>query len=642
MSSILSISNMSLSFGDKPILSNANLIVEKGEKLALIGRNGSGKSTLFSLIKKNIEPDSGEVFISQGLKIVLVEQELIFNQNINVRTSIAQGHQNLFEKIKYYKELNSILEKGNKNKAQTQDIIPQIEILQHEISNLNGWALNSNIDKLLDIFQLDGEALISSLSGGQLKRLSIARAMIQEPDLLLLDEPTNHLDIGTISWLENYLTKTKQTVIVISHDRYFLDNIANRIIEIDRGNIHCFTGGFDNYKKRKVSMIESEMNANREFDKLLSQEEAWIRKGIEARRTRNEGRVRRLEQLRIERKNRMDLIGKVNFSLDLAKRSGNKVVELKNVSKSFNNDNALMRKLSLIITRGDKVALIGANGSGKSTLIRIILGEIEPDNGIVSLGTNLKIAYFDQMRETIDDNVALYEAISPGSDSFVEINGKKKHVITYLEDFLFSPQKARAKVRTLSGGERNRLLLARLFALNANFIVLDEPTNDLDIETLELLEAIIQDYKGTILIVSHDRAFIDNIATQTVVAKGNGQWVEYIGGYNAINSNISSPLQEKEDKMSKKNMSNNKQSRSNKKNKLSYKEEKDLKEIPDKIAELELEQSKLAKHLENQSINNDFDKISKVADRLSEIDKEVNILMERWMELEHKKTKLSI
>jgi ABC transport system ATP-binding/permease protein len=493
--SLVTLRDAHIAFGERPLLDGAQLTVLAGERLGLIGRNGTGKSTLLAVLAAHTRLDEGELQRRDGLRLALVEQEPELPAADSLHASLRL--------------------RARLPAAATDD-------------EREHWRLESRLNEFLHRFGLTGDTSPATCSGGERKRAALALALALQPDLLLLDEPTNHLDIEAIERLEELLLKVPSS-IVITHDRAFLDRIATRIIELDRGILRSYPGSFTAYEQRKDEELAAEETARRHFEKFWQQEEAWIRKGVEARRTRNEGRVRRLERLRLERATRRDRLGNMRLTLDAGERSGGLVVELDAVSKRFGT-RALVEGLSLRIMRGDRIGLIGANGAGKSTLIRLILGELAPDAGTVRLGTRLNIAYFDQLRAQLDPDATLAETVSPGSD-WVQLGAERRHVVSHLGDFLFPVQRANSPVKMLSGGERNRLLLARLFARPANFVVLDEPTNDLDIESLELLEQRLQDYAGTLLLVSHDRRFLDNVVTQTLAAEGNGLWREYPGGY---------------------------------------------------------------------------------------------------------------
>lgn len=487
--SLITLTDLQLAFGHHALLDHADLSILEGERIGLIGRNGAGKSSLLRILSGEAEPDDGTVSRTSGLKVAVVTQE---------------------------PELD---ESGTLYDA----VFGEIDLESED------WQRPARVRGLIERLGLDPDAPASGLSGGTRKRLALVRALADQPDLVLLDEPTNHLDFEGIAWLEGMLREASFAVLFITHDRRFLDAVATRIIELDRGKLLSFPGNFSAWQVRKAQFLEAERLENARFDKLLAQEEVWIRKGVEARRTRNEGRVRRLERLRVERSERRERVGNVTLAVAEGQRSGKLVAELEHVSKSYDG-RPVVADYSTTVLRGDRIGLIGPNGAGKTTLLKLILGELAPDSGTVKLGTNVSVAYFDQMRSQLDENATLAEVINPGSE-WIEIGGQRKHVMSYLGDFLFSPARAGSPVSSLSGGERARLLLARLFARPANVLVLDEPTNDLDIETLELLEELLQDYSGTVLLVSHDRAFLDNVVTQTIASEGDGRWGDYVGGY---------------------------------------------------------------------------------------------------------------
>ena len=520
---LLTFDRLELAYGHHPLLDGASLVIEAGERIGLIGRNGTGKSSLLKLIAGEGLPDAGEVWRSPGLRLAYVPQEPQFQPGHTVFEAVAEGVGAAQRLLADYHAAAHAVAEGN------EAAFAELERLSHELEAADAWRLNSRVEETLQRLALEADKPVETLSGGLKKRVALGRALVAEPELLLLDEPTNHLDFAAIEWLEGLLNDYRGALLFITHDRRFLDNVANRIVELDRGQLREYQGNFSAYQAKKAEQLEVEAVHNRKFDKFWKQEEAWIRKGVEARRTRNEGRVRRLEQLRRTREARIAHQGQVGFQIDAGERSGKVVAELDHVGYGY-DDRVLIRDFSTTILRGDKLGLLGPNGAGKTTLIRLILGELKPQSGWIKQGTKLEVAYFDQFRNQLDDNATLIDTISPGSD-YVEIAGQKKHVISYLEDFLFPAERARAKVSALSGGERNRLLLARLFARPANLLVLDEPTNDLDIDTLELLEQLLQDYGGTVIIVSHDRAFLDNVVTQSIAFEGEGRLTEIVGGY---------------------------------------------------------------------------------------------------------------
>lgn len=554
---LLTLKNAELAYGLHPLLDRANLAVQDGERIGLIGRNGTGKSSLLKVIASLAPLDDGEIARQDGLRVVMVEQEPELPPSGSVRESLViRGR---FDEIHDERER---------------------------------WRIEARLDEFLHRFAVVSDRVPQTTSGGERKRAALALALALQPDLLLVDEPTNHLDIDGITVLEDLLIKGP-TAIVITHDRAFLDRVVTRIVELDRGLLRSYPGNFAAYEIRKSEQLAAEEVVNRKFDKFWAQEEVWIRKGVEARRTRNEGRVRRLEALRNERAARRDRLGNVKLNIDAGERSGKLVAELEGVAKSF-GERLIVRDLSMRIQRGDRLGLIGANGAGKSTLIKLFLGKLDPDAGTIRLGTNVQVAYFDQMREQLDPQKSVAETISPGSD-WIEIGTERKHVMTYLSDFLFPPQRANSPVKALSGGERNRLLLARLFARPANVLVMDEPTNDLDIESLELLEDTLQNYAGTLLLVSHDRAFLDNVVTQTLVAEGNGKWQEYVGGY-------SDWLAQRRPKADAGTARPKAEARVAAKAsaapvKLSYKEARELEQLPKEIEALEQQQGALTERM---------------------------------------------
>ena len=587
-----------LAYGDLPLLDRAALTVLEGDRIGLIGRNGSGKSSLLRVIAGLAQLDDGELKTRDGLAVALVEQEPELPPASTLRESLAQrGH------------------------------------LEHIPDERDRWRAEARLIEFLHRFGLDGATDPSTLSGGERKRGALALALAVQPELLLLDEPTNHLDIDGITRVEELLLKGPAS-IVITHDRAFLDRVATRIVELDRGVLRSYPGNFTAFEARRRDELAAEEVANRRFDKFWAQEEIWIRKGVEARRTRNEGRVKRLEALRTERTARRERVGNIKLTLDAGERSGRLVAELEDVGKRF-GALEIVRDLSMRIMRGDRIGLIGPNGAGKTTMIRIILGTLAPDAGTVRLGTNLQVAYFDQMREQLDPERTVADTISPGSD-WIAVGGGRKHVMSYLAEFLFPPRRAQAKVASLSGGERNRLLLARLFAQPANLLVLDEPTNYLDIESLELLEATLQEYAGTLLLVSHDRAFLDNVVTQTLVAEGGGKWREYVGGYSdwvaqrpaAAPAAPSPAASERGDR---------KPSRQPQKVKLTFKEQRDLESLPSEIESLEREQHELTARMAGAGYHRQGpEKIRADRQRAEEIERLLERAFERWSALEEK------
>ena len=594
---LLTLQDAELAFGLTPLLDRANLTVQPNERIGLIGRNGTGKSSLLKIIAGQMALDSGVLGGDDHLHIATVEQESAPPEAPTLRESLALAAN--------FEELHDDRER---------------------------WACEARLTEFLHRFGLDENRPTATASGGERKRAMLALALAKKPDLLLLDEPTNHLDIAGITLLEDLLIAGPvKSAIIITHDRAFLDRVATRIIELDRGLLRSYPGNFAAYEARKSDQLAAEEVMNRKFDKFWAQEEVWIRKGIQARRTRNEGRVRRLEALRNERAARRERQGKVQLALDAGERSGKLVAELEAVSKAF-GDNTVVNNLSLRIMRGDRFGFIGPNGAGKSTLIKLILGSLAPDSGTVRLGTNLQVAYFDQMRAQLDPERTLVETISPGSE-WVETANGRKHVMSYLNDFLFPPQRATAPVKMLSGGERNRLLLARLFAQPANLLVLDEPTNDLDIESLELLEDTLQGYTGTLLLVSHDRAFLDNVVTQTLVAEGGGTWKEYVGGYSDWLAQRPKP----EAAASASTAKSQTGTREKPKAKMSFKEQRELDALPAEIEALEQEQTALAARMSSADYHKQgADAIKADGKRASEIEQSLAKKYERWEVLDQK------
>ena len=626
---VLHLKNVSLAFGDVALLDHVELSIEPGERIALIGRNGAGKSSLLKILAGEAVADDGVVAKPAGVVVVRVSQEPEFTGSATVYDAVASGLGEVARDLIAYHEAAHRAAEGD------EAALDQMSEMQGKLEANNGWALDNRVSQTLSRLDLDPDLHLDALSGGMKKRVALGRAMVTQADLLLLDEPTNHLDIDGIAWLEEAVKSYAGAVLVISHDRRFLDNIASRIIELDRGQIYSYPGSFAEYQRRKAEMLNAEAQENARFDKLLKEEEVWIRKGVEARRTRNEGRVRRLEQLRRERAARRDRAGQVNFSLDSGERSGKRVADMENISKSF-GDKVVIRNFTGVVQRGDRIGFIGPNGAGKSTLLKIILGELEPDRGTVKRGTQLDIAYFDQFREALDDEATLSDVISPGSE-FVEVGGSRKHIISYLGDFLFPPQRARAKVKSLSGGERNRLLLARLFARPANLLVLDEPTNDLDIETLELLENLLQDFAGTILLVSHDRAFLNNVVTQVFAFEGDGVVREYAGGYDDWLMQRGPVAAATADKPAGVTPPAPARSAA-KKSRLSSNEQRELDALPGKIELLEKEQAAIQQRLADPALYvGDGQEVKGITQRQQVVTAEIETALARWEVLEMKK-----
>lgn len=632
---ILAVENASFAVGHVPLLDKTSFQLNQGEKVGLIGRNGTGKSSFLKILAGVQKLDDGQLIIQNGLKIVYVPQESVFDDEMSVFDVVSEGLGSLRDVLRQYHQVSHQLESHH-----SDNLIQQLNDLQNQIEAQNGWSVDAAIKQTISELGLPENELIGNLSGGQKKRVALAQAWVQKPDILLLDEPTNHLDIDAIIWLENLLRAFSGSMVVITHDRRFLDNISNRIVELDRGVLRSYDGSFSQYSEKKAQELAVEAEHNRLFDKFHAQEEAWIRKGIEARRTRNEGRVRRLEELRRQRAARRERVGQVNFKLNTGEKSGKIIAELEHASFAY-GDKVIMNQFSTIIQRGDKIGLIGANGIGKTTFLKLILGELQPTYGKIRLGSKQEVAYFDQFRSQLNENDTVFYTLGQGND-FVEVGGKKKHVMSYLEDFLFHPARAQSPVSSLSGGERNRLLLAKLFTRPANILVLDEPTNDLDIETQELLEELLRDYAGTVFLVSHDRMFLDNVITQSIVFEGNGCLKEYIGGYQDYLD-----AKSREEKFQAANAPKTatteepakEKPKANRTVKLSYKEQRELDALPDEIAALEAEQTALTEQLSNPEIFKDYEKAGSLQSRSEEIEMLLLEKLERWEVLEEKQNK---
>jgi ATP-binding cassette subfamily F protein uup len=609
---LLALLDAHLALGDRPLLDGARLTLQTGERLGLIGRNGTGKSTLLRIIAAQSALDEGERQVRDGLHITLVEQEPELPAANTLRESLLE-------------------------RAATATDGPVRAVLRD--NERERWSFETRLTEFLQRFGLDPEMAPATGSGGERKRAALALAFAMQPDLLLLDEPTNHLDIGAIERLEELLLKIPAAVLV-THDRAFLDRVTTRIVELDRGVLRSYAGNFAAYESAREQELAAEEIANRSFDKFWAQEEVWIRKGVEARRTRNEGRVRRLERLRAERTARRERLGALKISLDSGQRSGQLVAELTDVGKSAAG-RVLITQLSMRIMRDDRIGLIGPNGAGKTTLLRMILGELPPDEGSVRLGTNLRVAYFDQLREQLDPDATLADMISPGSE-WVETGGERKHVISYLGDFLFPAQRALSPVRMLSGGERNRLLLARLFAQPTNLVVLDEPTNDLDIESLELLEQRLQDYSGTLLLVSHDRRFLDNVVTQTLGAEGDGTWREYVGGYTDwLQQRPPAPAVDGPGKAPRAAAGQMAPTQPKPRTRLGYKEQRELTSLPGEIESLEQEQAAITSRMSTPDYHlQGAPQIRADQKRLGEIEASLLAKFERWEALEAERSRI--
>ena len=624
-----------LAFGHVALLDHADFQLDEGERVGLIGRNGGGKSSMMRVLAGHSNLDDGLVWRAPTARICHVSQEPVLNADDTVFDAVAQGLGDLHTLLSDYHHVSHQLSEPD---ADVEALLEKMQLLQTQLEAQDGWSIQARIETVIARLDLDADKRVGEMSGGQRKRVALAQALVAEPDVLILDEPTNHLDFESIEWLEGLLNNFVGAVLFVTHDRRFLDNVATRIVELDRGKLASFPGNFSAYQAIKERMLSDEAVVNAKFDKVLAQEEVWIRQGVKARRVRNEGRVLRLEQLRRDRAARREKLGKVEMTVDAGERSGKLVAELDNVCKSF-GERKIIDDFSCRIQRGDKIGLLGPNGAGKSTLLKIILGELQPDSGEVKLGTKISVAYFDQLRAQLDDEATLADTISQGSD-FVEIGGQKKHVISYLGDFLFPPERARSPVKSCSGGERNRLLLARLFTQPANVLVLDEPTNDLDIETLELLEELLANYDGTLFLVSHDRAFLDNVVTQVIAFEGDGKLVEYAGGYEdwvRVKKYQASVAAAKPAVATPPRATVATAEKTKSANKLSFKETRELEELPGHIEALEREQADIAAHFADGSIfRSDPKRARQLQARSEEIKAEVSAALERWEVLEEK------
>jgi ABC transport system ATP-binding/permease protein len=625
---LLRLDNVSLAYGHLPLLADVDFQVEPGERVCLLGRNGAGKTTLLRVITGEALPDAGDVWRQDALRIAHLEQEVPPDTEQTIYEVVAAGLGDLGALLTEYYLVT------HEAAAAEMTSLQRMAELQARIDALAGWNIRQKVETVLTRLGLPADQRVASCSGGIRRQVMLARALVSEPELLLLDEPTNHLDITAITWLEDFLLDYRGALIFITHDRMFLKHLATRIIELDRGKLTSFPGDFDAYLSKKEELLEIEARALANFDNKLAEEEAWIRQGIKARRTRNEGRVRVLQAMRRERSQRLELQGKVRFGLDAGVLSGKLVADLRRVSFGY-GDNFIIRGLSTIILRGDRIGIIGPNGCGKSTLLKLILGEIEPTSGEVVMGTRLKRAYFDQHRRELNPEKTVRENMTGGSD-YVTVRGRSRHVIGYLKDFLFPPQRIDSPVQALSGGERNRLLLAKIFTQSANMLVLDEPTNDLDVETLELLEDLLADYEGTLLLVSHDRTFLDNVVTSTLVFEGESKIGEYAGGYEDWKrQRIAAPPRELPKHATPRRFAVVAEKRNIKDRKLSYKEQRELEALPEKIEALEVEQSELHMLMgDGDFYRQRSDKITAALERLEAIKNELEACYGRWEALE--------
>ena len=624
---LVRLDKVSLNFGTHVVLDEVDFMLKKGSRLGLLGRNGAGKTTLMKILTGSVTPDGGERWLRSGVEVTWLEQSLPEADGQTVYDMVADGLAEIGQLLKQYHHLTMDYENTD---------LEQLERVQSQLEAKDGWSLSQKVDSVITQLELPAEKLMAELSGGWRKRVALARALVREPECLLLDEPTNHLDIPTIEWLEKQLIDYKGALLLVTHDRVFLQNVVNGIAEIDRGQIHQFEGSFDRFLRFREEQLAAEETSNKLFDKKLAEEEVWIRQGIKARRTRNEGRVRALEAMRKKRGDRRTLQGAAKFQVNASENSGKIVAELNDVSHSF-SENAVIKSFSTTIIRGDRIGIVGANGAGKSTLLKILLNKLHPDEGKVKLGTKIEVAYFDQLREHLDMEKNLVDNVSDGQD-FIEINGKRKHVISYLSEFLFTPDRIRTPAKALSGGEQNRAILAKVFSKSANVLVLDEPTNDLDIETLELLEDILLKFTGTILLVSHDRRFMDNVVTSLMVFEEGGKINEYVGGFSdwsakggkllAIGESISSGENKK--KSSNQNITPAKESKG-----LSRTEQKELEQSLRLIEKLEITKSELEEllALPNFYDNPEID-VEDVLQRISDNQKDLESTYRQWERLE--------
>ena len=628
---LLRLDTASLHYGTQVLLDEVDLTITRGDRLGLLGRNGTGKTTLLKILAGELQPDSGERWLRPGVRLARLQQELPEGDELSVYEVVASG---LADAGRLVAEYHRLVHDGNATD------LDQLARVQQQLENVDGWTLQQRVDTVISQLQLPADASMGQLSGGWRRRVALAQALVCDPDILLLDEPTNHLDIPAINWLEEQLRTFRGSLVLITHDRRFLQNVANCIAELDRGHLTVWRGDYRGFLQHREHQLLAEERANELFDKKLAQEEVWIRQGIKARRTRNEGRVRALEAMRAERGRRRERQGRAEFGVEEAGRSGKIVAELEHVSKAF-GDQVVIRDFSTIIQRGDRIGIVGANGAGKSTLVKILLGELQPDSGSVKFGSKLEVAYSDQLRGKLDPEKNLIDNVCGGQE-FIEINGKRRHAISYLGDFLFSPERVRTPVKALSGGEQNRAVLARLFSKPANLLVLDEPTNDLDIETLELLEEILLGFEGTVLLVSHDREFMDNAVTSLLVLEGNGVVSEHAGGYSdwlarggrlqeAGGEPAGAPKATAPDPVQAAATTPEKRPRP----KLSYKAQRELDALPGRIDELEQRQQALEHTMsEPEFYQQDHSRIKDVSDQLEAVQAELEAAFERWAGLE--------
>jgi len=631
---LLTLHNAELAFGDSALLDKSDLVIEANERLCLVGRNGAGKSTLLKVLDGRIQLDDGTLLINNDVKVARLEQDPPAAGVMSAYDFVASGMENAGEVLsQYHEQLNLVAEECS------EKALHKLQKLQEQIDQLDAWQLDSKINQILDRLGIEQDTTLDQLSGGWLRKVALAKALVNDPDLLLLDEPTNHLDVGTIEWLEQFLISFQGAIVFISHDREFIRRLATRIIDIDRGNLSSWPGGYDDYLLAKEEALRIEEEQNAEFDRKLAIEEKWIRQGIKARRTRNEGRVRALKELRNERADRQNVQGKAKINIDEAVRSGKIIFEAQDIAYSYDDLN-IVRNFSTTIMRGDKIALVGRNGCGKSTLLKLLLAQLQPDSGTIKCGTKLQVAYFDQYRDTLDPEKSVMDNLAEGKQE-VEIAGQKRHVLGYLQDFLFHPQRARTPVKALSGGEKNRLLLAKIFLKPSNLLILDEPTNDLDVETLELLEELLGNYQGTLLLVSHDRSFVDNTVSHTWFFDGKGNIEQFVGGYSDAvrHKEQSATAREPLIKEPKAQLKNEKApTKALQKKKLSYKLQLELDALPQLLEELEEKVAALQETINKPEF---FTKDKREADKflaeLADTEQQLEEAFMRWEELEELK-----
>ncbi|SON48592.1 ABC transporter ATP-binding protein [Vibrio tapetis] len=630
---LITIHNGQLAFGDHPLLDKSDFALQENERVCLVGRNGAGKSTLMKVISGEIIMDDGKMQVTQDVVVSRLEQDPPRNEAGTVFDYVSGGLAEVGEQLRIYHDLLDLMVTDPSDKN-----INHLARVQEQLEHAGAWRFEDRIKNVMASLKLDGSTLLTDLSGGWQRKAALARALVCDPDVLLLDEPTNHLDVTTIEWLENFLKDFRGSIIFISHDRAFIQSMATRIVDLDRGQLSSFPGNYENYLLEKEEMLRVEEMQNAEFDKKLVQEEVWIRQGIKARRTRNEGRVRALKALRNERSERREVQGKANIQIDTSARSGKIVFEAENICFQFEG-NKIVDDFSFNIMRGDRIALIGPNGCGKSTLLQLLLGNLQPDSGRLHCGTKLEVAYFDQYREKLDPEKTVIDNLADGKQE-VTVGGRERHALSYLQDFLFAPKRARTPVKALSGGEKNRLLLAKIFLKSNNLLILDEPTNDLDIETLELLEDLLANYQGTLLLVSHDRQFVDNTVMSSWIFEGNGKIEEFVGGYHDAQQQRSQVLQtrapEKPAKSKKQVEETPKTSQPVvKAKKLSYKLQRELELLPQRLEDLEQEIEDLQGQVNDPSFfNKSIDETQAVLDKLSATEQELEIAFVRWEELD--------